>query len=130
MKLLASLILLTTIFLPMITNGPPLSFPEQIELVAVEYQLVGDAEVFVACATDGTLRLSVYAKRPDGTEGHTVFAVNVAEATLVEQVGYRPAVVIRGSIFGQPLENCGISNVLSVIISNATPGQIMLQQGG
>ncbi len=129
MKLVASLVLLSTIFLPMITNGPPLSFPEQIELVAVGYELVGDADVFVACTGDGTLHLGAYAIRPDGTQGHTVFAVNVAEATLSEQRGYRPAVVIRGSIFGQPLEDCGITDVLSVIISNEKAGQVIMQQG-
>ncbi len=134
MRLLASLVLLcTTIFLPIITDGappaPPPSFPDQIELLAPGYELVGGAEVFVACASDQTLRLSAYALRPDGTQGHTIFAVDVAQARLDEEPQYRPTVVTRGSIFGQPLGNCGIANVLSVIISDPDNGLVILQQG-
>lgn len=126
---LALLFLLGTIFLPLVTNGNPPPFPQQLTARADGYQLVGGADVFVACAGDGTVRLSAYALRPDGSQGHTVFALDVAQGRLVERPEYRSSVVIRGSLFGQPLERCGVGGVLSVYIRDPNAGSVTLQQG-
>lgn len=122
-------LLVTLIFIPLVTNGDPAPFPASITLTAPGYRLVGGADLFVACAADGSLRVSGYALRPDDTQGHTVFAVDVPNAQLIERPEYRPSAVIRGSIFGQPLDRCGIGGVLSVSISNPNAGQVFMQRG-
>lgn len=129
-RLLIALLAVGIVFIPVVTNGDPPPVPERLDVVASGYRLVGGADLFVACAADGTLRVSAYALRPDGTEGHTVFAVDVAQRSLIEHPAYRPPVVIRGSLAGQPLTHCGIASILSAVILEPNAGRVRLQQGG
>jgi hypothetical protein len=118
------------LFFPYVPNGDPAPFPQSIILTAPGYRFVGGAAVFVACAPDGTLRFSAYAKRPNGTEGHSVFVVDVPNARLIEREEYRPSRVIQGSISsGQPMTHCGVDNILSTNIHNPDTGQVFMQRG-
>jgi hypothetical protein len=98
-----------SVYLPLVTAPATIEvLPDRLELEAPDYGLVGAATAFAACTGDGVLLVSAYAVRPDGTQGHTVFIVNVPEQRLHE-VRTARGIPTRGSLVGYSagLEGCG-----------------------
>lgn len=104
-----------TRYLPGITNGQVALLPHDATLHAPGYAFVG-ATPFAVCAADGTLRVSAYAKRPDGSEGHTVFSIDIDNLRLIERPEFRSPGA-RGSLSGADNGRCGYG-LLSTNIPN------------
>ena len=120
-RLFACLVLVATIFIPLVTNGAQTApvFPrgEWVAFQTVGYQLVGGASPSVVCAADGTLRLRAYAKTTDNAiEGDLVFRADLATRMAHEVPASRSPVVVRGGAAGLDLERCGIDDYVHVVI--------------
>lgn len=107
-----------TRYLPNVSNGTAQLLPRSVDLRAAGYKFTGSTPM-VACASDGTLWVSDYAIRPDGTEGHTVFSIDVANAQLIEQPEFRSP-GSRGAIVGADMGRCGYTLLSTNAPNNTT----------
>lgn len=95
-----------TAYLPLVTAQTS-AVQRRLYRAPAGYALVGGDTGFIACGPDGRLRLSLYAKRPDGSEGGTVFVVT--NGGLVEDQRLR-GLPGRGSLSGVDPARCSLGD--------------------